>query len=150
MFRDNVEELRALGEHLQKKSPQTLRGEGESWRSYEEAEPFLDVVEVFQADIHRLGIEGIMKEAALVAPSGGKVAPHCFASHLGFFTSLQIGAAIGNYYMAEQDVAFSRVIDSGDYTVKDGLARVPDAPGLGLGVVDAVLAEIEPVAVAGL
>jgi L-alanine-DL-glutamate epimerase-like enolase superfamily enzyme len=48
-----------------------------------------------------------------------------------------VGRAIRNFYRAEQDPMSSPVLIAEGYTLADGMADVPEAPGLGLRINEA-------------
>ena len=50
---------------------------------------------------------------------------------------LQVGRAIANLYRAENDPLDTDVLTAEGYALKDGLATVPDTPGLGLKINEA-------------
>ena len=51
---------------------------------------------------------------------------------MGFYTTLQVGRAITNYYRAENDPLDSDLLIADGYAIQDGTASVPEAPGFGL------------------
>jgi L-alanine-DL-glutamate epimerase-like enolase superfamily enzyme len=134
MFPETVEECLEFQEFLGSHGWKTLVADGETQGELEVFKPFIaaKAIEVYQADMNRFGFEGILTEAAWARPQGLQVAPHNWGSLVGFYMQAQVGRAIDNFYRAEQDPLTNRILAADGYTVKDGLATVPDAPGAGL------------------
>ncbi|MGI9544141.1 MAG: enolase C-terminal domain-like protein [Cyclobacteriaceae bacterium] len=116
----------------------TLVADFESMKEVESFLPFMEAkcIDVMQGDMNQFGIEGIMAEAAIGKPYGGRVAPHNWGSMLGYYCQLHLGKVIENWYMAEQDWLTSEVLIPEGYQVKDGFTTVSEAPGFGLTVVE--------------
>ena len=100
------------------------------------------MVDVLQADMRRLGFEGIMEEAAIGRPRGCRVAPHNWGSLIGYYMELHTGRALDNFYMAEHDPLRTTLIVADGYSIKDVKATVPDTPGMGLKVNEAEFGKI--------
>lgn len=134
MFPETVEECLELKRFIAQQGWQTLVADGESQRAPEGFRPFVEAgaLDVLQGDMKHFGFEKILEEAALAAPQNILVAPHNWGSLLGYYMQLQIGRAIKNFYMAEHDPLQTDILLAEGYERKDGLATVPDAPGLGL------------------
>ena len=62
------------------------------------------------------------------------MAPHNWGSLVGFYLQLHVGRAITNFYRAEHDAMETPVLVADGYTLKDGTATVPEAPGFGLAI----------------
>jgi L-alanine-DL-glutamate epimerase-like enolase superfamily enzyme len=91
--------------------------------------------------MNRFGYEGILLEASWCEPQGLRVAPHNWGSLVGYYMQLHVGRAIANFYRAEHDPLSSDVLIADGYSIKEGLAQVPDAPGTGLVIDEAKFAE---------
>jgi L-alanine-DL-glutamate epimerase-like enolase superfamily enzyme len=85
-----------------------------------------------------------MEEATGCEPTGGAIAPHTWGTLCGFYAQLHVARAIPNFYSGEQDPLSSDVIIADGYTIKDGKCSVPDAPGFGLKLDPAKLADVKP------
>lgn len=135
-FPEDVNKYRDLKNFIRKKGLKTLIADGENWRKASQCKPFVEaeVIDILQADMRRLGFEGIMEEAAIGRPSGCMVAPHNWGSLIGYYMELHTGRAIDNFYMAEHDPLSTNLIIADGYSIKNGKAIVPDSPGMGLKV----------------
>jgi len=133
MFPENVDHYRELKAFLNQQHLKTLIADGEGQSKLEGLMPYMEarVVDVYQADMNRFGIEGIMQEAASVG-TRGFIGPHNWGSLVGFYMILHIGRAIANFYRAENDPLDSDVLIADGYVIRDGSATVPDEPGFGL------------------
>ena len=73
------------------------------------------------------------------------VAPHCIASPLGTVASVHLCAAIPNFAVLEfhgQDVPFwDDILTGGEPLIRGGRVRVPDGPGLGVELNEALARE---------
>ncbi len=133
MFPENADSYRALKEFLRQQRYRTLIADGEGQTAIETLAPFVQAgaIDVYQADMNRFGIEGILQESAMVGKRG-KIAPHNWGSLVGFYMILHVGRAIPNFYRAENDPLDSDILLADGYSLSDGLATVPEAPGFGL------------------
>ena len=68
------------------------------------------------------------------------MAPHNWGSLMGYYMQLHLGRAIRNFYRAEQDPVTTDVIIADGYSIEEGYATVPDAPGFGLTIDEAKFA----------
>jgi L-alanine-DL-glutamate epimerase-like enolase superfamily enzyme len=133
-FPEQVDQDLALKAFIKEHRLKTLVADGETQDTLEPMRPFMEAkaIDVFQGDMNHFGIEGIMQEAAMAGPFGLQVAPHNWGSLIGFYTMLHVGCAIANFYRAENDPVETDVVAADGYSIRDGLATVPDAPGFGL------------------
>lgn len=122
---------------------ETLVADFESQKEVEAMLPFMKAqcIDVLQGDMNQFGIEGIMAEAAISKPYGGRVAPHNWGSMLGYYCQLHLGMVIENWYMAEQDWMTSPILMPDGYSVKDGFTSVTELPGFGLCLMEDKLEE---------
>ncbi len=134
MFPEQVDQCLELKEYFAQHKLQTLIADGETQDNLEVFKPFIDAraIDVYQADMNRFGIEGILAEASMVKPQGLLVGPHNWGSLLGFYAILHVGRSIPNFYIAENDPADTDVLVADGYSIKDGWASVPETPGFGL------------------
>jgi len=136
MFEEEVATCLELKRFIAERGWKTLVADGETQRELDAYRPFIDAkaVDVFQGDMNRFGIEGIMTEAAWAREKELRVAPHNWGSLVGFYMQLHIGRAITNFYRAENDPLSNEVLIAEGYTIRDGRCSVPEAPGFGLAI----------------
>jgi L-alanine-DL-glutamate epimerase-like enolase superfamily enzyme len=134
MFPEDIEKYRDLKQFINEHKWKTLIADGETQGNLEAYKPYIQskTIDVFQGDMNRFGIEGILTEASWCQAAGLQIAPHNWGSLIGFYMQLHIGRAIPNLYLAEQDPLSTPILIADGYTIKDGLASVPDSPGFGL------------------
>jgi len=137
-FPEEVEQDLELKAFIAGRKLKTLIADGETRRSLDAYKPFMEAraVDIYNGDMNHYGIEGILTEAAWAGAQGLLVGPHNWGSLVGFYTMLHVGCAIPNFYRAESDPMDNEVLVADGYAIKDGLARVPDAPGFGLKIVE--------------
>lgn len=88
------------------------------------------------------GIGEGRKIAAIAEAAGALVAPHLYAGPIEWAASLHLCTAIPNVLMAETiDTDFHRALIGDRIAVEDGHVRLGDAPGLGIEVDEALLAD---------
>ena len=134
MFHEDVDQYLKLKKFIKQHNWQILIADGETQSELKAYKPFIKsrAVDIFQGDMNRFGIEGIMTEASWCKPQGLMVAPHNWGSLIGFIMQLHVGRAITNFYRAEHDPQTNSVLSLDGYKIKDGFCSVPDAPGFGL------------------
>jgi L-alanine-DL-glutamate epimerase-like enolase superfamily enzyme len=134
MFPEQVDQYLDLKVFFADRKLKTLIADGETQNTLEPFRPFVaaKAIDILQGDMNHFGIEGILAEAALAKPNGLLVGPHNWASLLGYYTTLHIGRAITNFFRAEHDPLDNDILIADGYTISEGLATVPDAPGFGL------------------
>lgn len=134
MFPETVEDCLEFRDFLRSSGWETLVADGETQGELDVFRPFIaaKAIEVYQADMNRFGFEGILTEATWAAEQQLQVAPHNWGSLVGYYMQLHVGRAIPNFYRAEHDPLSTSVLIAEGYSRKDGLATVPDAPGMGL------------------
>ncbi len=90
------------------------------------------------------GIWQAKKIAALAEAAGAQMAPHLYAGPIEWAANIQLSASIPNLLIAETiETPFHANLIKGGMTVEDGYIGVPDAPGLGIEV-DEALARANP------
>ena len=134
MFPETVDDCLAFKAFLRERHWETLVADGETQGDLEVFRPFIaaKAIEIYQADMKRFGLEGIMTEAHRAAEQQLRVAPHNWGSWIGYIMQLHVGRAIENFYRAEHDPLTNDVLLADGYSIAEGEATVPDAPGLGL------------------
>jgi galactonate dehydratase len=96
--------------------------------------------DIVQPDVGNTGgIMEVKKIAAMAEAYNMRVAPHNCASALSTAASLQIAACIPNFmiqeiypYLPERPGYVQVLMDSPEDRIKDGMAPIPTAPGLGV------------------
>jgi L-alanine-DL-glutamate epimerase-like enolase superfamily enzyme len=134
MFPEQVDLYLDLKAFLAQHKLKMLIADGETQNTLEPFKPFMAAraIDVYEGDINHFGIEGILTEASWARAQGLQVSPHGWGSLVGFYMSLQVGRAITNYYRAENDPLDNGLLIADGYTIRDGTATVPEAPGFGL------------------
>ncbi|HEX5444142.1 MAG TPA: mandelate racemase/muconate lactonizing enzyme family protein [Pirellulales bacterium] len=142
LFPETVEQCLELKAFIHERGWRTLVADGETQHELATYLPFMKAraIDVFQGDMNHFGIDGILAEAEMCRPHGGRVAPHNWGSLVGFYMELHVGRAIGNFYRAEHDPLTSDVIVAEGYQIEDGAASIPDLPGFGLTIDEAAFA----------
>jgi galactonate dehydratase len=96
------------------------------------------------------GIWEARKIAALAESYGAEVAPHLYAGPVEWAANIHLAAAIPNFLMAETiETPFHDALIRGSIRVEDGHIPVPETPGLGIEV-DEALARAHPYTGEGL
>jgi L-alanine-DL-glutamate epimerase-like enolase superfamily enzyme len=136
LFPEQVDQCLELKRFIAEHGWKTLLADGETQGDLEAYKPFVaaQAVDVLQGDMNHFGFEGILTEAAMAAPQKIQIAPHNWGSLVGYYMQLHVARAITNFYRAEQDPLTSDVLIAEGYSVRDGQATVPDAPGCGLAI----------------
>ncbi len=134
MFPEDVEQDLALKAFVASRKLKTLVADGETQPNVELLKPFMaaKAIDLYQLDVNQVGCDGLLQEAALCAPHGGKIAPHTWGTLVGFYAQLHVARAIPNFYSGEQDPLSSTALIAEGYSIKDGMATVSDSPGFGL------------------
>ena len=134
MFPETVEEDKEFHDFIKEGGWDTLVADFESQKEVEAFRPFMEAgcIDVLQGDMNQFGVEGILAEAALSKPYGGRVAPHNWGSLLGYYIQLHLGKVIENWYYAEHDALSTPAITPHGYSISNGHTTVSDMPGLGL------------------
>jgi L-alanine-DL-glutamate epimerase-like enolase superfamily enzyme len=134
LFEEHIAQDLELKAFIKEQKLTTLIADGETQPGPEPLKPFMAAraIDIYQGDVNRFGIEGIMKEALWAEAEQSTVAPHVWGSLVGYYVCLQIGRAIPNFYTAERDPLESDLLLADGYAVKEGFSTVPEAPGFGL------------------
>lgn len=145
-FPEDVGKYKELQRFIRERKLKTLIADGENWARASQCRPFVEanVIDVLQADMRRLGFEGIAEEASIGRAHGCRVAPHNWGSLIGYYMQLHTGRALNNFYMAEHDPLSTTLILADGYAVKDGTSTVPNAPGMGLKVDERGFRDVRP------
>lgn len=96
------------------------------------------------------GIWEMKKVAGIAEAMGAQMAPHLYAGPVEWAANLQFAASIPNLLIAETiETPFHDALIRGTIRVEDGHVRLPDTPGLGIDV-DEALARAHPYSGTGL
>lgn len=136
MFPETVDECLAYKEFIKANGWKTLLADGETQRELEAYKPFIEAkaIDVFQGDMNHFGIEGLLTEASWAEAKQLQIAPHNWGSLIGYFMETHLAKAIPNCLFAEHDPLTNDVIRSEGYSIRDGMATIPAAPGFGLAI----------------
>ncbi|HET6883643.1 MAG TPA: enolase C-terminal domain-like protein [Pirellulales bacterium] len=142
LFPETVDECLALKAFIRDRGWGTLVADGETQHELAAYQPFAEAgaIDVFQGDMNHFGIDGILAEAVMAKPHGGRIAPHNWGSLVGFFMESHVGRAVTNFYRAEHDPLASNVLVADSYQNDEGMVSVSDAPGFGLSIDDTTFA----------
>ena len=126
---------------------------GERLTTKNEFAPYLrgGAASILQPALGRAGgIWECKKIAVLAEAYNAQVAPHLYAGPIEWAANIQLAAAIPNILMAETiETPFHDALIKSSLTVENGYIAVPDAPGLGIEV-DEALARAHPYTGEGL
>lgn len=136
LFPEKVEECLEVKKFIKDNGWSTLLADGETQSDLDVFKPFLKAkaIDVYQADMNRFGLEGILTEAAWAKEAGAVVAPHNWGSLVGYYMQLHVGRAVSNFYRAEHDPLSTDVLVAEGYERKSGTSSVPDVAGFGLSI----------------
>lgn len=139
LFPETVEECLQLKAFIREHGWNTLVADGETQHELAAYRPFIEAgaIDVFQGDMNHFGIDGILTEAEMAKPHGGRIAPHNWGSLVGFYMELHVGRAVSNFYRAEHDPLATDVLVADGYQIKEGLANAPKSPGFGISIDEA-------------
>ncbi len=128
---------------LQRRGLPTLIADGEG-----EASRFLlnwardGLLDVVQYDIFSYGLTRWLATGAQLDEWGRRSAPHHYGAHLGNYYAAHFAGALRNFAFVEWDEATTPGITATGYTISKGYVSVPNAPGFGLELDDAVFARV--------
>jgi L-alanine-DL-glutamate epimerase-like enolase superfamily enzyme len=98
------------------------------------------IVDVIQYDIFGHGFTRWLATGRQLDAWGARTAAHHYGGHYGNYASGHLAAAIRNFTFVEWDEATTPGLDASAYAVQDGQVTIPDAPGFGLALDEAVFA----------
>ena len=138
-FQEDPELYAELHRWMEAEGIATLIADGEGWA----AQALMDWardgrVDVVQYDIFSHGFSNWLRTGALLDEWGVRAAPHHYGRHLGNYVSGHLATALRGFTFVEWDEATTPGIDASAYRVDNGHVVIPDAPGFGLKLEDAV------------
>jgi L-alanine-DL-glutamate epimerase-like enolase superfamily enzyme len=96
------------------------------------------VVDVVQYDVFRPGFSRWMELGPQLDAAGVRSAPHHYGEPYGNYAGCHLAASIQRFEGVEWDEATVPGLDASAYAVVEGMVSVPDLPGFGLALDDAV------------
>ena len=96
------------------------------------------LIDVVQYDIFGHTFTGWLKTGRLLDGWGRRTAPHHYGGHLGNYATAHLAGAVDRFAFVEWDEATTPGIDGSAYAVREGMVIVPEKPGFGLELDDAV------------
>lgn len=135
---DNIADLREVKRRMRAAGIRTKLADGENHRdgiplnicaeTFQE-EPLFDIE---QADMNANGYVRMQAIARARAKYRMTVAPHNFGSKLGFWSQIHLGLVTPNWEFCETDDSQFPALKPVGIQVKDGVASLTHAPGLGI------------------
>ena len=96
------------------------------------------LVNVIQYDIFSHGFSNWLDTGAQLDAWGAWAAPHHYGRHLGNYVSGHLAPAVKAFTFVEWDEVTTPGLDASGYRVEEGEVVIPDAPGFGLALEEAV------------
>ncbi len=96
------------------------------------------LVDVIQYDIFSHGFSKWLDTGAQLDAWGVRTAPHHYGRHLGNYVSGHLAPAVQGFTFVEWDEVTTPGLDASGYRVEAGQVVLPDAPGFGLALEEAV------------
>jgi len=134
-FREEEQNLRRLKDYLKVRRPKTLLADGESMTDMELLKDLAEkgLLDVWQPDLCYLGLtewRRLMKE---FVPKGYLAAPHAWDCVMKTCYCAHLAAAYPDHVpYIETVIGYMEGIDLSGYQLKNGVFRIPDAPGFGM------------------
>jgi L-rhamnonate dehydratase len=95
-------------------------------------------IEVVQYDLRDIGLTNWLKTGKQLDSWNVKSAPHNYGSNFGNYASCHLAGVIANFTFVEWDHAETPGLDTSAYSLSEGYIHIPDAPGFGLKLEDAI------------
>ena len=96
------------------------------------------LIDVIQYDILHPGLARWLPLAKQLDAWSVRTAPHHYGSGYGNYAACHLAPAAEHFAFVEWDDALIPGLDASGYAIEDGRVRVPDAPGFGLALDEAV------------
>jgi L-alanine-DL-glutamate epimerase-like enolase superfamily enzyme len=134
---------RALKEWLAKEGLSILIADGEG-----QASPSLlawakdGLIDAVQYDILGYGFTRWLATGRQLDEIGVWSAPHHYGGHVGNYTSGHLAGVLHHFAMVEWDEATTPGLDASGYTLQDGRVALPNTPGFGLHLDEAIFRQI--------
>ncbi len=138
-FHEDAELYRKLKKWMSEREIKTLIADGEgdaskhllSWAKE-------GIIDVIQYDIGGYGFTNWLHLGSLLDISQVRSAPHHYGGHFGNYAACHLAGAIENFTFAEWDECATPGLDGDAYKIENGRVRVPNAPGWGLQLDEAI------------
>ena len=98
------------------------------------------LIDVVQYDVRHPGFSRWLELGPMLDGWGRGSAPHNYGEAYGNYASCHLAPFISNFERVEWDAADVDGLDASGYAIVDGAVAVPDAPGFGLALDEAVFA----------
>lgn len=134
-FRENIEHGRKLREWMDRNGfKKTYYADGEANPDYDVCMQLgkEKIMNVFLDDVYAVGFTGWIKLMSKLKGIKMLASPHAWGDQLKTNYAAHLSAGLGNIDTIEGVTCLSDEIDYGDYTIKNGMIRVSDAPGFGM------------------
>ncbi len=140
MFPEDVPECLEFKRFMRERGWRTKLADGEGLRTAEDFRPYLETeaFDVVQGDMRRFGFTEYKRLSRLAAEHNAVCAPHNWGSQFGAFAGVQLAGGIPNFLFVEVDPVVFDVYVMDALQFKDGAFLLPDAPGLGVQLDEAV------------
>lgn len=99
------------------------------------------VVKVVQYDIFSHGFSNWLNTGRRLDAWGVRSAPHHYGRHYGNYAACHLASGIKDFAFVEWDEALTPGLDGSGYSIQDGQVAVPNAPGFGLKLDEAIFQE---------
>ncbi len=138
-FAEDLPLNQALKEFIQKNGYDTMVADGE----FHPPPYFFDLVEegwidIVQQDFHQYGLTWWRAVSARLEGCAARCAPHTWGSYVERFTHAHFAASIPNFDLLEAEPADLPGLIADDWEMVDGRLIVPDTPGSGFDIEEAV------------
>ncbi|CAG7627558.1 enolase C-terminal domain-like protein [Paenibacillus allorhizosphaerae] len=100
------------------------------------------VIDIVQYDIINPGFSEWLLLGSKLDAWGAGSAPHSYGNIIGNYVNGHLAAAIKGFEFVEWDHAEVNGLDGSSYRIEDGFVAIPDSPGFGLQLDDAVFGRI--------
>ena len=138
-FHEDAVLYRDLKEWLSRQGLPVLIADGEGQASPSLLDWARDgIVDVVQYDIFSHGFTRWLATGRRLDAWGARSAPHHYGGHYGNYAACHLAGAIRGFTYVEWDEAVTPGLDTSGYQVREGWVSVPEAPGFGLGLDEAV------------
>ena len=90
------------------------------------------LIDVIQYDIFGYGVCRWLALGREIAPTTIRSGPHHYGAHLGNYVTGHLAPALPRFEFVEWDEVATPGIDASSYVVREGFVTIPNIPGFGL------------------
>jgi len=138
-FHEDPELYQELQAWMDREGLSVLIADGEGWAATALMDWARDgFVDVIQYDIFSHGFSHWLETGAQLDDWGVRAAPHHYGRHLGNYVSGHLATAVQGFTFVEWDETITPGIEASAYRVEEGHVVIPDAPGFGLALEEAI------------